>query len=72
MTHVLKQAFDAAAKLPHREQDAIGQWVLEELASEKRWDKAFARSHHMLSSLAEEALKEHAAGKTRPLHSRRS
>ena len=40
---------------------------LEELASEKRWDMAFANSQDLLSRLADEALAEHRAGKTKLL-----
>ena len=72
MTHLLKHAFAKAAKLPKGEQNALARWVLEELASEKRWDKAFADSQHKLAHLADQALKEHAKGKTRPLHLHRS
>jgi len=68
MTHLLKNAFAKAAKLPKTEQNAFARWVLEELASEKRWDKAFAESAGKLAHLADQALKEHAKGKTRPLH----
>jgi len=72
MTHLLKHAFAKASKLPKGEQNALARWVLEELASEKRWENAFAQSAVKLSHLADQALKEHAKGKTRPLHLRRS
>ena len=68
MTNLLKNAFAKAAKLPKGEQNVFARWVLEELASEKRWDKVFGDSHRKLNSLADEALKEHAKGKTKPLH----
>ena len=41
--------------------------VLDELASEKRWSESFARSQDVLAKLAEEALIEHAEGRTKPL-----
>ena len=40
--------------------------LLEELASEKRWADLFAKSQAPLARLAEEALAEHRAGKTKP------
>ncbi len=41
--------------------------VLEELASEQRWAESFARSQDKLAKLAEEALAEYKAGRTKPL-----
>jgi hypothetical protein len=41
--------------------------ILEELASERRWEKAFADSEDMLAQLADEALAEHRQGRTQPL-----
>jgi hypothetical protein len=67
MTKLLQQAFSEAAKLPPEEQEALGAVLLEELASERRWAEAFARSPDALASLAAEALVEHRAGRTRPL-----
>ena len=72
MTHLLKHAFAKASKLPKKEQNALARRVLEELASDKRWDKAFADSTSKLAFLADQALKEHSKGKTRPLHLRHS
>jgi hypothetical protein len=68
MTHLLKQAFAKAAKLPDFEQNAFAHWIMDELASEKRWDKAFAESEVILGQLAEEALQEHSRKKTKPLN----
>ena len=63
----LQKAFEEAAKLPDSEQEALGQWLLEELASERRWDELFSRSHDKLAALAKEALAEHRAGRTQEL-----
>ena len=54
------------------QQDTFARWVLDELDSEKRWKKAFAKSQTVLARLADQALKEFAKGKTRPLHFRSS
>lgn len=67
MTTLLKEAFAKASKLPPKEQDALASILLDELASERRWDRAFARSQKQLASLADEALGEFHEGKTVPL-----
>ena len=67
MTHLLEKAFAEASRLPEREQDAIAEIVMAELASEGRWKELFEGSQDVLAELAEEALAEHRAGKTRPL-----
>ena len=67
MTPLLEKALSEVAKLNEPEQDALASILLEEIASEERWSKAFADSQDVLSSLADEALAEHAAGLTRPL-----
>ena len=67
MTKLLEEAFAEASKLPEQEQDALAAVVLEELASERRWDQAFADSADLLAQLADQALAEHRAGKTHVL-----
>ena len=53
--------------LPPEEQDAVASLILEEIESEKRWDELFADSQERLARLAEEAIAEYKAGKTKPL-----
>ena len=67
MTKALKQAFDAASRLPDRDQDALAAAILEELAADKRWEGALAATPEALGRLADEALAEHRAGRTKPL-----
>jgi hypothetical protein len=67
MTELLQRAFDEISKLSAQEQDAVAAWILEELASEDRWQRLFARSGDVLSRLAAEARAEYHAGRTRPL-----
>ena len=67
MTKLLEKAFHKVEKLPDVEQNALAKWLLNELASEKDWDKAFAESEGALEKLADEALTEHKNKKTRPL-----
>jgi hypothetical protein len=67
MTHLLKKAMSEVEKLSESEQDAVAALVLEELASEQRWTELFAKSQDKLAKLAEKALADHAAGRTKPL-----
>jgi hypothetical protein len=67
MTHALASAVELAEKLPPEEQDVLAAILLEEIASEQRWSQSFARSEHVLETLAAEALAEFKSGKTRSL-----
>ena len=64
----LELAFAEIEKLPPTEQNEFAAWILEELHSEQRWAKLFAESSDLLSSLADEALAEHKAKKTKKLN----
>ena len=68
MTKLLEKAFEVATKLPPEQQDAVAALVLDEIASEERWDEAFANSQDVLAALAKQALQDHAAGKSTPLN----
>lgn len=65
MTDLLERAFAKAATLPEVEQDALAALILAEIESEQRWQQAFADSQDVLTQLADEALAEHRAGKTK-------
>jgi len=67
MTKLLERAFKEASKLPEVEQNALAKWVMEELKSEDKWEKAFAGSEDILDKLADEALAENKDGKTKPM-----
>ncbi|HET7237437.1 MAG TPA: hypothetical protein VFI76_00300 [Terrimicrobiaceae bacterium] len=67
MTKLLEKALEEVAKLPASEQDAVATILLEELASEHRWAELFAKSQDKLAKLAEEAIAEYKAGRTKPL-----
>ena len=69
MTRLLEKAFTRVSKLPQKEQDSFAAWILEELASEQRWDELFANSTAALERLADEALAEFRAGRTQVLDS---
>ena len=66
MTALLEKAILRASKLPESEQEAIGALILEEISAESRWDTQFSGSQDKLSRLADEALTEFNAGKTKP------
>ena len=63
----LRSAFEEAAKLPPDKQDAFAAFLLAELHDEQDWMVRFENSQDALSRLANEARREHRAGKTRPL-----
>ncbi len=67
MTKLLEKAFKEVSRLPEMEQNIFARWLLDELLSERKWERVFAESEDVLSKLADEALKEHAQGKTKPL-----
>jgi hypothetical protein len=69
MTKLLEKAFERAAGLPDAEQDSFARWLLSELESESRWGELFTGSQDQLRQLAQEALVEHACGKTEELDS---
>jgi len=64
MTTKLEKAISALEDLPKNEQDAVADWLLAELESERRWEELFARSPDLLERMAAEALAEHRAGRT--------
>lgn len=67
MTESLQKAFDELSSLPSEEQDRIAAWLVRELRSEHRWDKAFSDSQDTLKEMAERALTELDSGQTEPL-----
>ena len=64
MTSMLDNAFAAASKLPAIEQNALARWMIEEIESDKKWDKLFSESEDVLAQLAMEALDEEKSGRT--------
>ncbi|MCI0361243.1 MAG: hypothetical protein L0211_22405 [Planctomycetaceae bacterium] len=67
MTQLLEQALEAVQQLPPAEQDSIASLILQELADEKRWDEAFARTQVQLDRLADKVEADVAAGRVRDL-----
>lgn len=50
MSDLMIKAIEEINKLP--EQEAIAAWILEELASERKWSELFANSQDLLSQLS--------------------
>jgi hypothetical protein len=67
MTQLLNQAFQEASKLPQLEQNMLARLLLDEMSAADQWDELFADSENVLENLADEALKSHLDGKTKPL-----
>jgi hypothetical protein len=68
MTQLLEQAFTKASQLSSEGQDTVASLILKEIEAERRWENAFAGSQDALSQLADEALSEHRAGRTKRLN----
>ncbi len=67
MTSLLKQAFEKAAKLPETVQDELALELLADIEDELRWDETFDKTEDKLGELADKALKDFNAGKTKKL-----
>jgi hypothetical protein len=65
MTHLLERAFKKVSKLPEDEQNVIAKWLLDELESEKAWEKSFSDSEDALTNLAKETVSEYKKENTR-------
>lgn len=68
MTKLLERVFKEASKLPEIEQNAFAKWMLDELEAEAKLQKAFEASEDILDKLADEAVAEHKAGKSKILN----
>ena len=67
MSKLLEEAFAKLAELPEADQDSIAAWLLEELDSERRWERLFSESHDALAGLADKALSERKRGRVKEL-----
>jgi len=65
MTQLLEKALAEVQKLTDPDQDAIAAMILDELADERRWDQAFARSQEQLGRLADRVRQDIRAGRVR-------
>jgi hypothetical protein len=67
MTRALEEVLKEVSKLPEAEQDALAEAIRAEIGAEKDWDKSFAGSLDILERLADEAIADHRAGRTKPI-----
>ncbi len=67
MTQLLKKALKKVSSLPDNEQDEIAKLILDEIEDEKLWQEQFEATQEELLFLADEALKEAKAGKTKKM-----
>jgi hypothetical protein len=67
VTELLEKALAEVSKLSGDEQDRIARFLLLELEDEASWDRSFASSQDLLAGLADEALAEHSAGRSREI-----
>ena len=65
MTKLLAKAFEKASMLPEDLQDALARELMEELKWEAQWDNTLAESATHLDEMAEKALAEHHADRTK-------
>jgi len=67
MTKLLAQAFDKASQLPENLQDELARALIDELTWETRWDQALAESSDKLDKMAEKAIEDYRAGRTKEM-----
>ncbi len=67
MTPLLEQALAEVDKLSAEEQDTIAAMILEELADEHRWERAFAQSEKQLVKLADKVRADIKAGRVKKM-----
>jgi hypothetical protein len=70
MTTSLQEAFNQASSLAEAQQEALAAILLEEIASETKWQKSFEGSQDTLARMAAEAIAEDERGETRDLDDR--
>lgn len=67
MTPLMEEALRKVSALSQEDQDEIASQIIETLEDEAAWTKTLEADPQKLQALAEEALREHARGETRPL-----
>ncbi|WP_066165084.1 hypothetical protein [Aliarcobacter cryaerophilus] len=58
MTKLLNSAFEEISKLPELEQNIFARFIIDEIKSEKKWEKNLANSEDLLSNMANIALND--------------
>ena len=64
MTTLLETAFEKASTLSEIEQNRFAKLFMEEIQSEKKWDRLFSESEDLLAQMADKALDDYANAKT--------
>ncbi len=67
MTKLLTKAFEEASRLPRTLQDQLAKELLGEIEWESQWDETLAKTGSQLDKLAEKAVREYRAGKTKEM-----
>lgn len=67
MTRLLTKAFEEASRLPDSLQDELAEKLLEDLEGEEEWDATLANSLDVLDKLADKALEDYEAGRTKKM-----
>jgi hypothetical protein len=67
MTQRLAKAFQEASQLPENLQDELAERLLEDIEGEARWDETLASSPQTLEKLADKAIQEFKAGRTKKM-----
>jgi hypothetical protein len=67
MTKALEEVLRQVSRLSEAEQDALAEAIKAEIGAEKDWEKSFAGSLDVLDRLADEAIADHRAGRTKPI-----
>jgi len=67
MTRLLEKVIEEASRLPETLQDEIAERLLEDIHGEEQWDETLARSADALEKLADRALAEFRAGRTKKM-----
>ena len=67
MTQRLAKAFQEASRLPEELQDELAAKLLEDIEGEARWDETLASSPQTLEKLADKAIQEFKAGRTKKM-----
>lgn len=65
MRELLSEALKKIEKLPPDLQDEIAKQIMDDIENERRWNEALTKPHSKIDKLAEKALEESKAGKTR-------
>jgi hypothetical protein len=67
MTKLFAKAIERVQQLPADLQDAAAAHLLADLDGELRWDPTLDETGESLATLADEAVSEYRAGRTKPL-----